>query len=888
MNRINEVYEELKRLEKENKQGITAAEIGNSLNIDRSTSSRYLNELVRKNKVFKIEGKPVRYKTNATMKSSYLDKFDIRAGKSLIAILEKAMAAVMYPTKPLPILITGETGTGKTFMAETLAEIVNKTLGKNKHMPFISFNCADYAHNPELLVGQIFGVIKGAYTGANSDKFGLVERANNGILFLDEIHRLPPSGQEMLFYLIDKGIYRRLGESTTEHKATVALIGATTENPKEAILPTLYRRFTVKLEVPPLRERSREEREELVDQFLAEEAGKMNTNLSIVDSCKEVFLSYDYPGNIGQLKSEIQIACARAYLRYLKNEVDQVVITEDDLSSELFNFSKENIIYQEKIEKIETKSIRSKTDTNSFLLPNIYKQLNGIIKNEPNEISKEKIQKIIKSYVQELSKNYMQPHFATEKSWQQLMDQDLIHALERAYIQLKDQMPIYLNMNQLFVLGLHLQNYRAHGHLENKSLPTIVHPNVQYRVAARQIADVLEKTIGFYLPEEEVELIAFFLSPEQYVQTMAKQSIAVFLITHGQSTASSMAQVVNSLLGYDVIRAIDMPLNVLAKDIYERVKWEIKRLGNVNGVLLLVDIGSLITMGDTFQHEIELPIKTLSGVNLPMVIEAGRLSLVSDMTLSEIYEKTKRAMFTLINNEPQTNSMKKRMIATVCFTGEGAAQLLETWIKSQLSEIDQDVVVLTVRIDPTTKDTTVLNDLNNYYKIVAIIGTVPVSIEGIPYIPAWELLQSEGITRMKKLLEITRNSSGFIEKDDIQENEIPQLILRGLSEIVTYVNPKIITTILEEYMPQIRSYFKWDNMRELGMWMHMGSLMDRIISAKMNNTLEKLIESIPFNTKLNITKDERKVWTPLIEKFETEFEIEIPNKVVEELVKLSR
>ncbi|NSL53380.1 hypothetical protein HR057_16815 [Bacillus sp. P2(2020)] len=228
------------------------------------------------------------------------------------------------------------------------------------------------------------------------------------------------------------------------------------------------------------------------------------------------------------------------------------------------------------------------------------------------------------------------------------------------------------------------------------------------------------------------------------------------------------------------------------------------------------------------------------------------------------------------------------MIATVCFTGEGAAQLLETWIKSQLSEIDQDVVVRTVRIDPTTKDTTVLNDLNNYYKIVAIIGTVPVSIEGIPYIPAWELLQSEGITRMKKLLEITRNSSGFIEKDDIQENEIPQLILRGLSEIVTYVNPKIITTILEEYMPQIRSYFKWDNMRELGMWMHMGSLMDRIISAKMNNTLEKLIESIPFNPKLNITKDERKVWTPLIEKFETEFEIEIPNKVVEELVKLSR
>ncbi|NRX13523.1 transcriptional regulator with AAA-type ATPase domain [Clostridium beijerinckii] len=67
--------------------------------------------------------------------------------------------------------------------------------------PFVVFNCADYANNPQLLLSYIFGHIKGAFTGADKEKEGIVEKADGGILFLDEIHRLPPEGQEMIFYL---------------------------------------------------------------------------------------------------------------------------------------------------------------------------------------------------------------------------------------------------------------------------------------------------------------------------------------------------------------------------------------------------------------------------------------------------------------------------------------------------------------------------------------------------------------------------------------------------------------------------------------------------------------------------------------------------------------
>lgn len=73
-------------------------------------------------------------------------------------------------------------------------------------------------------MSELFGYAKGSFTGADSNKTGLVERANKGILFLDEIHRLPSEGQEMLFQLMDSGKYRKMGDSTQEWKANVLIV----------------------------------------------------------------------------------------------------------------------------------------------------------------------------------------------------------------------------------------------------------------------------------------------------------------------------------------------------------------------------------------------------------------------------------------------------------------------------------------------------------------------------------------------------------------------------------------------------------------------------------------------------------------------------------------
>ncbi|MDL2220808.1 sigma-54-dependent transcriptional regulator, partial [Eubacteriales bacterium OttesenSCG-928-N14] len=371
--------------------GFDASSIGESLGILRNNTSKELNKLYRDKMVIKIMGKPIRYldakqvelratKTleqyafddqeefiikmfakepngndhiesaevrHTTNRYQLVEKdsqetnsaFDNIVGSegSLKASIEQAKAAVLYPPKGLSTLITGPTGSGKTTFAETMYRYAVETKRFPEHAPFVVFNCADYADNPQLLNSQLFGYMKGSFTGADKDRAGLVEQADNGILFLDEVHRLPPEGQEMLFMLLDKGVFRRLGESANTRAASVFLIAATTEDPNSALLKTFIRRIPVLIHLPSLEERTLEERLAFIHTFFAEESLRVGVPIKVSKEIIKAFLLYDCPGNIGQLKSDIQMICATAFLDYITYKREQMEVKLSQVSQKLMD-----------------------------------------------------------------------------------------------------------------------------------------------------------------------------------------------------------------------------------------------------------------------------------------------------------------------------------------------------------------------------------------------------------------------------------------------------------------------------------------------------------------------------------------------------------------------
>ena len=109
-------------------------------------------------------------------------------------------------------------------------------------------------------MSHLFGYAKGAFTGADEEKMGIIDQADGGMLFLDEIHRLPPEGQEMIFYFMDHGTYSRLGETTKSHEANVRIVGATTEDPGSSLLETFVRRIPINIKLPAFEKRPANEK----------------------------------------------------------------------------------------------------------------------------------------------------------------------------------------------------------------------------------------------------------------------------------------------------------------------------------------------------------------------------------------------------------------------------------------------------------------------------------------------------------------------------------------------------------------------------------------------------------------------------------------------------
>lgn len=202
------------------------------------------------------------------------------------------------------VLITGESGTGK----EVIADLIHAMSPRNKG-PMIRVNCA--ALPRELIESELFGSVKGAYTGSTQDRDGLFRQAEGGTLFLDEISEMPVDTQSKLLRVLQEKEVRPVGGKAT-YKIDCRVIAATNRPPEQAIKEgklredLFYRISTVSVALPPLRER-REDILPLAVSFLKRFAGQAGRKLvGFTPTAAEMLRTFDWPGNVRQLQNEVQ------------------------------------------------------------------------------------------------------------------------------------------------------------------------------------------------------------------------------------------------------------------------------------------------------------------------------------------------------------------------------------------------------------------------------------------------------------------------------------------------------------------------------------------------------------------------------------------------------
>lgn len=846
--RIDTIYDCLKT--QTGDRGISTIQLAELLGLSRANVSNDLNKLVADGKARKSQGKPVLYYPleQPDVPVSNEDKFThfVENNPCLFSVIEQGKAAVLYPPDGMNMLILGETGVGKSMFAELMYDYA-KTINKlPPAAPFIIFNCADYANNPQLLLGQLFGSKKGAYTGSTEDRIGLLEKAHGGVLFLDEVHRLPPEGQEMFFTFIDKGFFRRLGETEIERRVNVRIFSATTEEPESSLLRTFTRRFPMVIQLPPLRERSAQERFNLIQHLFNHEAAHLKQSIIVSINSLRALLSYDCPNNIGQLKSDIHFACAGAYAEYVSGKAEQMFlwsrmlpaharsalfshIEHRQLWNSVLGINKQSITFTGHHQPImfEDNQVNNIYDLLSLRVSELKSM--GI----SHEMLEDEIEKDIADYFQTHISNSAR-RFDSRKL-ENVVSAKVLRLTEEIIRYAEETLQKSLSNKVYYGLATHIEKaverLRHNKHIVNPQLNRIRTTHGDVFNVALDCLRMIERVMEITLPIDEAGFLAmFFIYSENSLEQQKSAGIRVIVVAHGRQTASAIVETANELLGIDYAVAFNVPLDEKAQNVMESIIGYIDSLPVKSDVLLLVDMGSLTAFGTAIEDRCRVNVRTLQLISTMHVIEAIQHAM-NGSSLDDAYRSVlsvnQQLEQEIHSNRPplvadgRAAPVKKLAILTLCTTGEGTAKVMDNLLSAALAHRKNIIDIISLSIADEHGVYEQIEQLKQKYTIAAIISPFHLHTPIIQF-DLVEVLHQQGINKLQDIIDL----------------EATYAMIEGtLEQILQHIQP---FTFLADVRAFNFNVSKALNIRLstnmlIGLTMHMACMFERYKEAAVDN-----------------------------------------------------
>lgn len=817
----------------------------------------HLNALYKDKKIIKINTKPAYYipidclkkfnilpsKFSFTSWTNFKQVYQITpltnvigARSSLKEAIHQGMAAIQYPNSGLPFLITGKTGTGKTYLVKKLFEYAKSKNLFDPSAQLIMFNCAEYANNPELLSSKLFGYKRGAFTGADTDQKGLIELSNNTMLFIDEVHRLSPENQEKLFYLMDEGKFKPLGENKNYKSVNTHLAFATTEN-EDILIDTFKRRIPILIHMPSLEERSYQEKKAFIYYFLQNEAIKTKHSFNITNNLFLYLSSHKFNGNVGQMENTIKYICANALLN--ENNTNSIVINSHCLPKNLYSNYQQNDNYhltgnltitsQTTLIDPELASLTQRLNKELIILSYFLKRFSDHKINSQNFINRcyQKIVNFISKEFQSPTSNlfdlsYLTPGFEkirnilNHKYQIEITDQQFVEFTRIATIfstLFKEQNNLYFDsgthklLARTFPISLN-QTQTILNLIENELQTPILHPNKHTSL------------MSFF----------YFISIAHTIMENNRRQMSGVIICHGYSTASSISNTANIIIGKQIFHGIDMPLDTSFRSIIRRLQEYFTLHETKYGTIILIDIGHSQELHQALKFSVKGPIGIIDSVSTKLALDIG-IKISNKETVANICHAINSTYLpTYSYSEPDRR--KEQAIIISCETGIGTAKTLQ---KIFLEKLPSKMNVKLLTSDFKHLKTMQLNStIFSRYNIVGIIGTSNPNLPNIPYIGLNNILDEHGRENLQKFF------GKFLTTKEISKlnNELMSaLSLKNLVNILSILNPEktiiLISHMIQEWEKTLKIEFP--NTLKTTLYIHISCMLERVFVSERNN-----------------------------------------------------
>lgn len=780
--------------------------------ISRNLASQYLNELVKEHKVIKISSRPVLFLHKRSLENLYqiqlqMDEF-LSYGEfqsyikervneqsyflrlqghasSMKYVINQAKSAISYPPNGLWMIFTGKSGTGKTMMSEIL-----------------------YQYALDLQVFPARSELRHMYLKAEKKETSIENLSSfDGILCIHNAQYLDWEKQQILRQLFH--------HNHIEGKLFVILCS---EHDLQSVFdPSFLQMFPVVCQFPDLEERGIEEKEAYLFSLLKKEEKQIQKAIYISSGAQRVVCRHLYPSNFIDMKKTIKTALANALLEAQdKNEVDLQIyhLPKELISNMEFKEYEEN-------HRICVHDYLPCEESNKAL--HVFEKILGMFSQNDHTKALQQAYQILKEYYDSLifAHKYQDERIKAIE----LSLQTILHGLDRGY-------RIKLPMNCSFVLARLIYLFAnkdafvekwllAHEELITNCCIQLqnLYPNEAYMVS--RIEKLIHTNMDIKLQQLHRLLLMIYLS--HFDMGEQRRYLGV-IISHGYATASSIADAANTLLGQVIFDAIDMPLNVSIQQVIGRMEAYLNDLASRTKVILMVDMGSLETIGEELSVSSSQSVGVINNVSTRLALEVGS-GILQGKEMEDILQHACEG----ISNSYRIMDVAQKKQAII-FTSESGTAMAERMMKLFTDSLPKQINVecMTYDFDKLSaygKD----NACFETHQVLFLTGTMDPKIKDVNFVAL------EDIVALGNIGAVERELSLFLDQKELEAFNHKLLInfsLQNVIENITILNPSRLLTSAAEAIDLLESLvgIPFDNRLKIALYIHVSCLIERLIT----------------------------------------------------------
>lgn len=812
---------------------LTASSISEQMHISRSLASQYLNELVKEKKVIKVNSRPVYFLHRKKMEELYQTPFqdddfydlnDVKQyvmthskgdgdysqiigwDKSLESIIKQIRESFEYPTCGLPMIIFGEKGTGKRTLCTNVFENAARKgiVFADTKLVKLEFT----ALNSSVLSQKVFGT---------SESKGLVDKYDHLVLMLCGAQYMSDEFQEKLSHLLEMTKNSSLAKGIYKNKSIRYML-LCDSNVQINLNERLLKNIPVTINMPTLQEKSKEEIEELIIFFVKNEGKIMRKNIKISSVVLRALVNGTYDSNLIGLKSTVQIMCASALRE--ANHKDEIIIHTYDLPEYLLGTLP--IVTDENIAYIDT-STYQRSENVDFILDYFNRVIKPFVKTNDLERNLKE-----SKHNFDLLSDYLsfKQRIAPERI--QGIETSLNHILDIILKKRFMNLPsgFCINLAKLVYVNELYSSSIARWIQDNRNdLDEIVNRIKEDLLSEVLIVDEMKKLINANLEVEinDILFIMMIVYLHHYNAGVINRNIFGLIVCHGYSTATSIADAVNTLLGYYVFEAVDMPLDITVDEIKEIIVEKLNRMHRQADVIVMVDMGSLEQLGNSLSQAINCNVGVINNVSTRTALNAGYCILDEkdiETSLKSI-AKHSQANYTIVTR-------KKNDV--ILFTSESGLHMAQ-----RMRELFENSFPSSIPIDLEVCDYNELltNGLNHERfdnnNVLFITGTANPHIEGKRFVALEEIISGKDIDFMMNSL------SQYLEPEELErflDDLRKSFTLQNVVSYLTILNPKVLLDNVSNAVENLQDCLdqRFSGKTLIGIYIHVCCLIERLVT----------------------------------------------------------